>query len=309
MSNIILIDTGISEYGKHNLVADVLTLHSDELCNAWDTNINDFIAIYKRVNVCGKRPESHQDMFKRRFPDRVAQGETPNQDKATPIEKTPAIPVVAAATVVQPSAISNAPSTIQTTALTNAQSAITPKTAVGLTPITNPTPLASTEFLRASDVMAIMTSFSKPGISATEALAEFVKLANASSSRPADVGTAAGATNTASTKKALSPIRQLRDPYNNKVYFSREHTEEELLELEEGRVKAERLHRCFTLCLIDSVREDNFVEGSFLPVESTAIAKSQQDQRENESPDPCKKLSFETLVPHDGVTSNEEMSF
>ena len=75
----------------------MLTLHSDELGNAWDTHISDFVATYKKINECGKKPENHQEMFKRRFPDRVAQGETPNQDKATPIEKTPAIPVVAAA--------------------------------------------------------------------------------------------------------------------------------------------------------------------------------------------------------------------
>jgi hypothetical protein len=155
--------------------------------------------------------------------------------------------------------------------------------------------------------MAIMTSFSKPGISAAEALAEFLKLANPSSSQPADAGTAVGTANKASAKKALSPIRQLRDPYSNKVYFSRAHTEEELLELEEGRVKAKRLHRCFTLCQIDSIHEDNFVEGSFLPVETTAATESQVTN-ETESPDPCKKLSLESLVPHDGVNSNEEMS-
>jgi hypothetical protein len=153
--------------------------------------------------------------------------------------------------------------------------------------------------------MAIMTSFSKPGISAAEALAKFLKLANSSSSQPADARTAVGTSNTASAKKALSPIRQLRDPYNNKVYFSRAHTDEELLEIEEGYVKAERLHRCFILCQIDSIREDNFVEGSFIPIETTAATKSQVTNK-TESPDPCKKLSFESLVPHDGVNSNEE---
>jgi hypothetical protein len=68
----------------------VLTLHSDELGNAWDTHISDFVATYKKINECGKKPENHQEMFKRRFPDRVAQGETPIQNKATPQEKTPA---------------------------------------------------------------------------------------------------------------------------------------------------------------------------------------------------------------------------
>jgi hypothetical protein len=42
MSNMILIDAGISDYGKHNLVADVLTLHSEVFASNLETTVKDF---------------------------------------------------------------------------------------------------------------------------------------------------------------------------------------------------------------------------------------------------------------------------
>jgi hypothetical protein len=163
--------------------------------------------------------------------------------------------------------------------------------------------MAGTDFVRVNDIATLITALKNPTVANTSALVDLIKnnqeIARTltAASQIANAGTTVGATTTASSKKALSPIRKFVNPYTNKVYFSRQHTEEELSELEEERLKADRLSHCFFLCQVNSIHEKNYVEGT----KKIPQTNEKNPPLEDPSPeDPAKKrLDYETLIPHD----------
>jgi hypothetical protein len=304
MSNMILIDAGIPDYGKHNLVADVLTLHSEAFTSNLEATVADFTECYRRVNACGAAPESHKDMYKRRFPPQVAPGDSSNKVTATAAAETPQ-QQSGVATTVPPSKNSSVADTpliaqnLQTPLLVTGLP--TPKTA-STVPTGTVNKMAGTDFVTASDIAVLITALKNPTGTNTSALADLIKnnqeIARAltAASQIADASTAVGAATAASSKKVLSPVRKFVNPYTNQVYFSRQHTEEELSELEEERLKADRLSHCFFLCQVNSIREQNYVEGS----KKIPHTNEKNPPPEDPSPDPAKKrLDYESLVPHD----------
>ena len=94
-----------------------------------------------------------------------------------------------------------------------------------------------------------------------------------------------------------SPIRVLRNPYNKKVYYSREYTPREIETMAMLEKEASRLERCTSLCLINSIREDNFIEDSFM---ASTIASGDDSS-------PNKKL-FQSLQPYSLTTDTHSMA-
>jgi hypothetical protein len=246
-------------------------------------------------------------MYKRRFPPPVAPGDSSNKANATSAANTP-LPQAGATTTVPPSKDA---SVVNTPLI--AQNLHTPRFSIGLptpstasavsTTGTDKNKMAGTDFVRVSDIAMLVTALKNPTGANTSALVDLIKnnqeiaRALAAASQIADAGTTVGAATTASSKKALSPIRKFVNPYTNKVYFSRQHTEEELSELEEERLKADRLSHCFFLCQVNSIREKNYVEGSKKIPQSNE--KNPPPPDDSSSDDPAKKrLDYETLVPH-----------
>jgi hypothetical protein len=74
MAKHLLIETGdlVIKYGEHNLVADLLMSHHQALLQSNDGSLMEFIAVYKKVNLCGRALKSGQELFNRCFPDKTA---------------------------------------------------------------------------------------------------------------------------------------------------------------------------------------------------------------------------------------------
>ena len=89
---------------------------------------------------------------------------------------------------------------------------------------------------------------------------------NDNSNKDVQVPSSIGNLSTDATPVTLpspSPMRILRNPYTKKVYYSREYTPREIEQMGMLQKEASRLDRCHSLCLINSIREDNFIEDSF----------------------------------------------
>ena len=262
MAKLILAECGFSQdYGPHNLVADVLTYKQIFLLKFW-CDLPYFIELYKRINNCGRAPEEASAMMNRLFPPAAAaQPETDNDSTSQ-----------------QNSTANN------NTALTRRNLYETPSRGIGNnaedisaisvdsdTPSTNqPRKLNGSGFMTAAQFAEFIANL-KPGDNFQAKAAEFcsniaLNTNNDNSNNDAQVPSSIGNSSTAATSVTLpspSPMRILRNPYTKKVYYSREYTPKEIEQLGMLQKEASRLDRCNSLCLINSIREDNFIEDSF----------------------------------------------
>eukprot|EP00956_Cyclotella_meneghiniana_P017465 scaffold28461_cov40-Cyclotella_meneghiniana.AAC.1 len=65
-----------------------------------------------------------------------------------------------------------------------------------------------------------------------------------------------------SVSTIFSPLRTLKQPQTNKFYFTRNYSSNELKAIIGSGTEDQKLHRCKKLVLLDSIREENYVEGS-----------------------------------------------
>eukprot|EP00956_Cyclotella_meneghiniana_P020141 scaffold35167_cov96-Cyclotella_meneghiniana.AAC.4 len=285
MAKLILAECGFSQdYGPHNLVADVLTYKHVILLKFW-CDLPYFVDVYKKVNNCGRAPEDASAMMNRLFPPAVAAQPEKDNDSTSQQNST---------------ANSN-------TALSRRNQFETSSRGIGnnaedISAISVETETPSTAQPRKLDGSGFMTATQfaeffaklKPGDDFQANAAEFysnisLNPNNDNSNNEAKVPSTIGNSSNTATPAICpspSPLRVLRNPYTNKVYYSREYTPREIKQMGMLKKEASRLDRCQSLCLINSIREDNFIEDSF---RATTIA-------DGENGSAIKKL-FQSLQP------------
>lgn len=255
LSHIVLITHSAAEYGSHNLIADILlTSHRDILKHL--CGLERFVEIYKRVNQCGRTPEEAQVLLDRLTPSTEAANEISVADgideNAAIAAKSKTIPPTPGET---PTAKGNlkCPDSIykgvheETSALTDSS---TPR-----------------GFITASEMLRKMQE--DPGVDMVALLTEMAKsepvTQDVTTPKEDDsvIPSKKGASKLETPRPVLSPLRTLKQPQTDKVYFSRKYSRAEIEALSEG-TELSQLHRCKNLALIDSIREDNYVEGSLL---------------------------------------------
>ena len=250
MSRIVLITHNAAEYGPHNLLADTLALSNREILLHF-TTMELFIEMYKRENKCGRAPEDAKVLL----------------DRLT----TPAR-AVAAQGVTDTAAEPPTPLNVNTNTVIT-QSDATPKGK----------PKCPIAIYQKEDSSAITDSSPRGFISAAELLQkaesegfdvlkflrdvskdEGTPLQNQPMPPPPSViNTPAPSRDTAlPISSVFSPLRTLKQPQTNKFFFTRNYSSNELKAIIGIETEKQQLHRCKRLALLDSIREDNYVEGS-----------------------------------------------
>ena len=249
MSKIVLITHNAAEYGPHNLVADTFALSQREILSHF-TTLEIFMGMYKRENKCGRAPEDAKALLDRLTPSaRAVVEKDVNESDAeippNPETNTPIVP-------------------IDTTPKSNL------KCPVGI-------------YNKQEDTSAITESSGNGFISALDLLNKaetegfdmitFLKGIAQSEGNPLqkrNMGPPPTVINTPAPSKesalavstVFSPLRTLKQPQTNKFYFTRNYSTSELKAIIGSGTEDQKLHRCKRLVLLDSIREDNYVEGS-----------------------------------------------
>lgn len=282
-----LIDSECKEYGKHNLVADLLLLHHHQLLRS-HTPLQRFIDVYKRVNGCGRTPADHMELYRRRFPEQTAPSETAKNDSASTRAST-ATAVAAANCAPPPSDTARKSSEGAPRSLSFEESAAAKEPSMGPTtvdsnmipPSTSKTPSQSIAAASAdSDLKTLLCRVlaigSKDSPAIQQLLHSYPEIAEVT-----DAGKKLNSVGQQSTSnfpstptktpkpskpvKHLSPPRCMWNPYKRCYYFTREETEEEKTLLFASVTKAERILDCEYECVLNSIREKNFVDASEMP--------------------------------------------
>ena len=300
MAKLILAECGFSQdYGPHNLVADVLTSQHGNILKFW-CDLPYFIDVYKRINRCGRAPEDASAMMNRLFPPTAAaQPEVDDDDDDGTTQQD---------TLTHGSVIRSQRNQFETPSRGDGNNAEEVSAISTDTPSTSqPHKLDGSGFMTATQFADFIKRL-KPGDDFKAKADEFCKTIalntpnpnndnpNNSSKVPSTIGHPTHSVTPAS-RPSPSPLRVLRNPYTNKVYFSREYTPREIEHMNMMKFEASRLERCTSLCLINSIREDNFIEDSF---RTTTMATGD---------DSCatKKL-FQCLKPHTFPTNSHTVA-
>eukprot|EP00956_Cyclotella_meneghiniana_P033185 scaffold94230_cov76-Cyclotella_meneghiniana.AAC.2 len=236
LSNIVLITHNAAEYGAHNLVANVLMMAHQDVLRLW-CNLESFVDIYKRVNQCGQIPEDAKTILNRMTP--ATKAASADASKTAPVSsnKPPLAAPIPPTPVIAPA----------TAAL-----------------------LSKMQEQLGVDILQLLQELAKKE---TEAASDQGKILPPSSITAPTTTPSEGA----SLKKApqiLSPLRALRQRETSKLYFSRKYSREEIKILMGIEKEESQIHRCKRLALLDSIREDNYVEGSHLDFVRSEPTKS-----------------------------------
>ena len=256
MSNIVLITHNAAEYGAHNLVADVLMIAHQDVLRLW-CNLESFVEIYKRVNQCGRIPEDAKTILDRMTP--AAKAAPAAASKTAPVNsnKSPAAAPIPPTPILAP-ATGNLKDVNAIYGKDEETSAISDGSSLP-------------GFFNASALLLKMQE--QPGVDVKILLQELAKKeAEAASNQGNLPPTSITAPITApsegaSVKQApqiLSPLRALRQRETSKLYFSRKYSQEEVEALMGIEEENSQIFRCKRLALLDSIRDDNYVEGSRL---------------------------------------------
>ena len=288
LSDIVLITHNATEYGFHNLVADMLTIAYDEILMHF-TTLENFLEIYKRENKCGRAPEDAKVLLDRLTPPATAaatQEAVKTTDAGIPviedgIASVPETPLAGAATkgnLKCPIAIYQQE---DTSALTESSKPTGFFSALDLLE------KAETEGF---DMLTFLKEASKHETKAPPA------------QPPITINTPAPSTDTPATTavpQALSPLRTLKQPQTNKFWFSRNYSRSELKIIIGHKEESTRLIRCKRLALLNSIRDENYVEGSFL----SSISSDPSDTPAKRLFTSLEEVDFETF-DHSSATQD-----
>lgn len=281
-----LIDSECREYGKHNLVADLLLIHHHQLLRN-HTPLNRFIDTYKRVNDCGRAPADHMELYCRRFPEKTAPSEAAKDDSASARKETAT--AVAAANLPPPQSGTARKSSEGASRSLNyevsAAAEVPPldaATAAGnmIPPSTSKTPSQPpADASKDSDLKTLLCRVLAIGSKDSPAIQQLLHscpeiagvaetgklLSSGKQSTSNNPSTPTKTPKPIKPAKHLSPPRCMWNPYQRRYYFTREETEEEKALLFASVTKAERILDCEHECLLNSIRETNFVDAAKMP--------------------------------------------
>jgi hypothetical protein len=69
LARLFLVEVDAESYGEHDLVAELLLRHHQNILFHFDNvSVNTFIDIYREVNATGRMVESAEELMKRLFP-------------------------------------------------------------------------------------------------------------------------------------------------------------------------------------------------------------------------------------------------
>jgi hypothetical protein len=238
-ASLVLIELGVeNEYSPHDLVADLLLQYHTEILERRSVNINHLAQIYRRVNDCGRTPESFRELYKLRFPPDAEKKSDENEAQSKPSAKAPA-PSIASSVSPAGTALSlNTPSVARnlSTALASASTS---------------TGIAGTSFINAAQLAALNALVASLG-GATPATID---------------ATATTAPTPASPASLVFPPYPGAQPYYNKPTDAEDAELVEVLDRamseEERKAKekesaealaAARLNECKSTVCIDSIR-------------------------------------------------------
>ena len=250
MSKIVLITHNAAEYGPHNLVADTLALSQREILSHF-TTLEIFIGIYKRENKCGRAPEDAKVLLDRltRPPARaVAENDVNKSAAEIPPDSTTNAPIVP--NDATPKGNLKCPIGIYTRQ--EDTSAITESSERGF--------LSALDLLRKAETEGFdMIRFLK-GVAQNEGT---LAQNNHMGPPPTVINTPVPTKESElAVSTVFSPLRTLKQPQTNKFYFTRNYSSNELKAIIGSGTEDQKLHRCKKLVLLDSIREENYVEGS-----------------------------------------------
>ena len=255
LSKIVLITHNAIEYGRHNLVADMLVLAYDEILMHF-TTLEKFVKIYKSENKCGRVPEDAKVLLERLTPPVMAVREEDVTTTRTEAE----VPLVLDGLIPETPKASTAPNGNL-------------KCPIGIYRQEEPSDI--TESSKPAGFVSALDLYNKAQTEGFDLL-KFLKEASEQESiippqpqvqPPNTINTPAQSSATAATTaapEALSPLRTLKQPQTNKFWFSRNYSRSELKTIIGFKEESTRLIRCKRLTLINSIRDENYVEGSLL---------------------------------------------
>eukprot|EP00956_Cyclotella_meneghiniana_P028253 scaffold65166_cov76-Cyclotella_meneghiniana.AAC.1 len=257
LSKIVLITHNAIEYGRHNLVADMLVLAYDEILMHF-TTLENFVKIYKSENKCGRVPENAKVLLERLTPPAMAVREEDVTTTRTDAE----VPLVLDGLI---------PETPKASTTPNGNL----KCPIGIYIYRQEEPSDITESSKPAGFVSALDLYNKAQTEGFDIL-KFLKEVSEQESiippqpqvqPPNTINTPAQSSAAAATTaapEALSPLRTLKQPQTNKFWFSRNYSRSELKTIIGFKEESTRLIRCKRLTLINSIRDENYVEGSLL---------------------------------------------
>ena len=312
LADAVLIETGARTYGKHNLVADVLMLYHRELLRHHEP-ITSFIPRYKQVNQCGRDPEDATALYEARFNSTTAvltaAASATDHNAISPSKlQNPSTSAIADAQKAPPPTTGKKSSPDDPTRALFAAAASTTKAIVAPSPSTIHAP--SLDDIKSIDqakewYLKLLALGAKDSPSIAALLQQDQSLLEAARSGESLLKSTqvpiilprsqSVATKTNSSEmKALSPPRVKWDPYNRRHYFTRDHTPQEIEELCRAVDTAERQVACQHEVLIDSIREENYVN-------PTRFAQITKDNLPPEGEPPLEFANLKNDLPMESV--------